>query len=170
MKLIMRALLGRGPISRIIAWRSGGWSHIDFLTPDGSGWWSAFSAVRCGVEPGCRLRPLGYYGKPKKESRIELNLTKVQWNRFWLAIGSTDGLPYDKTGLFNSFVLGSARDWRTLDSFWCSEWFIWALEQSGFINPLNGSITSVDPGQALAIASAFGVPHEGTIQGVDNSH
>jgi hypothetical protein len=153
----MRALLGSGVVSSAIAWRSGGWSHVDFLSANERGWWSAFSVVRCGVPPGCQLRPLDYYGTPKKEARIVIDIPKAQWTDFWRLVKKTEGAPYDKSGLVDSFILGSQRKWRELDSFWCSEWFVWALEGCGRIDSLHEAITSVDPGMALGIASAVGV-------------
>ena len=165
--LTARFLLGWDLESKIISWRSGGLSHVDFLAADGSGYWSAFSVPVPGFTPGsivpagCNLRPLNYYGTPKLVKYVQIELDQEQWDAFWKLVKSTEGCPYDKTGLIDTFVLmrqiRPPRKWRDTDSFWCSEWWTWLLEGCGRIHPLHGFITHVDPGMALGITSSHAI-------------
>jgi hypothetical protein len=164
--LTARFLLGWNLESKVIGWRSGGLSHVDFLAADGSGWWSAYSVELPGFTPGstirsgCMLRPLDYYGTPKRVEVVRIEVTQEEWDAFWSLVKSTEGAPYDKTGLVDSFILMRAikppRKWRATDSFWCSEWWTWLLEGCKRIHPLHDMITHVDPGMALAITSSHG--------------
>src|ERR1700733_4500028 len=120
--LTARFLLGWDFSSKIISWRSGGPSHVDFLADDESGWWSAFSVAVPGfepgrtIEPGCRKRPKNYYGTPKHVTYVRIGMTSEEWGAFWGLVESTKGAPYDTSGLLSSFVLMRAitppRKWR----------------------------------------------------------
>ena len=165
--LTARFLLGWGPSSTLISWRSGGLSHVDFLAADGSGYWSAYSVAVPGfikgsiIAAGCRWRPLNYYGTPKSVQFVRIELTPEQWGGFWRLVEATEGRPYDKTGLIDTFVfmrqIRPPRDWREDDSFWCSEWWTWLLEGCKRIQPLHQFITHVDPGMALGITSSHAI-------------
>ena len=165
--LTARFLLGWDISSKIISWRSGGPSHVDFLADDESGWWSAFSVkvpgfIKGGIIPsGCWKRPRDYYGTPKHVTYVRIGMTSEEWGAFWSLVEQTKGCAYDTTGLLDTFVLmrqiGPPRDWRAKDSFWCSEWWTWLLEGCKRIQPLHQLITHVDPGMALGISSSHAI-------------
>ena len=147
-----RYLRGLGVSSRLIEYRSGGFSHVDVWDPSGRGWWCAYSIEVCGVPPGVQLRPPDYYTQLEHSVVLDLDVTDEQFDHFWDFAHHTQGQPYDSHGLIEVFVEG--RNWREDGAWWCSEWWIGGIESAGRIGRLHDMITEVTPGDAFMLTCA----------------
>jgi hypothetical protein len=101
------------------------YSHVDFRLTDGS-------LLGARMDGGVLIRKPGY----SNFSDTRLYVVDGADYDAWLKVLKTQlGKPYDKTGLFSTFVFN--RDWRSPDSWFCSELQAWAAEQCGspLLNP-----------------------------------
>src|SRR5690348_3991201 len=113
-----------------------GWSHVDAMLPDGSLLGSRNDTNIVDGKtygPGVQIRPPGYKNFALIR-QINLLAPPHMTADFYAFINAQIGKPYDKTAIWG-FAAG--RDWRTPDSWFCSElqtaalekcgWFPWAL-------------------------------------------
>jgi hypothetical protein len=112
---------------------------IDLAVPDGS----ALGASDQGVHSACfKGNPCGVGIRPSEYQpfglRRRMILETDKATEIIAAAATQLGKPFDSSGLWD-FVEDSfpgARDWRSADSWWCSELGIWSLEQGGFFPTL----------------------------------
>lgn len=142
--------------SRVIAWYGHGLpvSHVDIVEPNGDLLGARSDSVG-GQPPGVRVRPPGY-AEWAFRLRVSLPCTDEVERRaheFWR---SQVGKPYDTRGLLGRFFVG--RDWRSPDSWWCSELAARGLERdvSGyFTHALVSNSGGIDPADLVLVLSAL---------------
>ncbi len=145
---------GRGISSKAIAWFGGGaYSHIDVITPDHklrgarSDWWGS-------IPPGYQDRPMGYLdGTLTKRTTFTLAVSPTMEENYWRFSNAQMGKPYDSRGIWG-FVFGK-RDWRAVDSWFCSEEVAANLEIAGICPNLFEGANRVDPGDCAFILCAL---------------
>lgn len=131
-----------------------GWSHVDAVLPDCNllGSRSDTSYLNGTEYPaGVQIRPPGYHNFANIR-RIDLPFTPGATDIFYTFMESQIGKPYDKTAIWG-FAAG--RDWRTADSWFCSELIACGLETCGFFPfPLATPINKIDPDDLYLAISA----------------
>jgi hypothetical protein len=114
--------------SRLIQLYQRGWpSHVDAVRADGMLLGARADAL-AGCPAGVQLRPPNY----KKFSRVEiisLPCSAQVEATFWDFLNAQLGKPYDKKAIL-AFIV--QRDWRELDTWFCSELIFMGLEESRF--------------------------------------
>jgi hypothetical protein len=103
----------------------GPWSHVDAVLEDGSLLGSRDDVVG-GKPSGVQIRPAGYLNF-KDEKILSIPCDDPIAKLFYATWASQIGKPYDQTAIL-AFVL--ERDWRAMDSWFCSEGVTWAAEQA----------------------------------------
>ena len=108
--------------SSVIRWFShSDFSHVDIVNSMGK----LIGARSDTKTPGVAIREPGYVHFTKTV-QVELEGTPN-----WEWLNKQIGKPYDKTGLFRSFLF-SDHSWGHDNSWWCSELGLAFLENSGF--------------------------------------
>jgi hypothetical protein len=140
-----------GPGSRLIRWFThSDYSHVDIII-DGYRWGARFDYPVNG-KTGVQVR-LPNYAVFTRDDRLRIPVPPAQ-----LAIAE-DWLcqqldkPYDRDGLFASFVFGRA-DWRNDGKWWCSELGMAFLEHAG-IPRCRIHQNRIAPNDLYIYASAF---------------
>src|SRR5579859_2533792 len=104
-------------------------SHVDIITPDG---YRIGARSDCPVSgsAGVQKRAMNY-APFSRDVRLVIpcSPTEADYATDWLL--DQLGKPYDKTGLFRSFLFDDV-DWRNEDSWWCSELACVFLEKASF--------------------------------------
>jgi hypothetical protein len=137
--------------SKLIEWYDHGlYSHVDIVLPDGS-LLGARDDVIYGVPKGVQIRPAGYVAG-FTTLKVELEATDVVAAEFYRLAYSQIGKAYDSTAIAG---FAANRDWRAADSWFCSEFFMWCLEGSGFVHKLSAPCNKIAPDDALLVCSAF---------------
>lgn len=138
--------------SRAIGYFGAGYySHIDAVTPQGY-----LRGARADVitPRGGRPIPAGFQDRPQhyerwaRATRYTITVSEKQYRRYWDFSDAQLGKPYDKHGLFDTFILG--RDWRDDGQWWCSEEVARNLEVALIID-LPAELHSVNPGDCAFI-------------------
>jgi hypothetical protein len=150
---------GRGFISRGIGWFGGGYSHIDVYTPKGF-LRGARSDVLCGVPAGYQDRPDNYDKNISQYTIFSLPVSPAQEAMYWEFSDRQLGKPYDKRGIAG-FALGY-RDWRSPDSWYCSEEVQANAEYGGIFRPLPAELWRVDPADNAFQLCALGASWQTT--------
>lgn len=143
----IRFCTGNGPISAAIrAAEYGFWaSHAEAVMPDGN-------IIGAHADGGVLEREPGYdEGSNTMELYISLECTEEQERQFCEFMHSQLGKPYDKLAIA-AFMLG--RDWRTHESWFCSELVAAALEHCGWLPPLCVEVNHVSPRDLILLLSA----------------
>lgn len=129
----------------------GAFSHVDCLLPDGR-YLGARDDILAGVPRGVQIRPPGYF-KFQGQLLVEIRPPMLLCRAFYNFIAEQLGKPYDVTGLVSNFALD--RDWRSADSWWCSELHGAALETGILSKPLATPLNKLTPdGLALVAQGA----------------
>ena len=145
--------------SKIIGFFSHGaaWSHVDAVLPDGRLLGARYDrtgiTAECpdGCAPGVQIRPADYKQFSRKR-KLHLPCPQPMADRFNDFLHSQLGKPYDTRALIG-FATG--RDWRTPDSWFCSELVARGLELSGwFPYPLATPVDKIDPDDLYLAISA----------------
>lgn len=150
----LQFVLGPDVSSKAIAWfSSGNLSHVDAVLADGS-LLGARSDHVGGQPPGVQIRPADYAAWPLKV-RIEIRATQEQEVAYKRFLFSQINKPYDSSAIWG-FAAG--RDWRSPDSWFCSELQAAALEKACvFPTKLYLGANKITPvGLALAVTAAGG--------------
>ena len=155
-------VLGTGWTSRLIAYRSGNFSHVDFVMPAGYGYppgslLGARSDVLLGIPPGVRVRPANYE-KWANTLVLTKHVPKAQEAAVYNYALSQLGKPYDVQSIMG-FITGhypKTEDWRDPSAFFCDEFLVLALEKGGVIPTLVLTPNRIDPGGASLVLSAAG--------------
>jgi uncharacterized protein YycO len=137
--------------SRLIQWYDHGeFAHVDTVLPDGT-LLGARDDVMDGCPAGVQIRPADYQqGYTLK--RVTLPCTDAQQKAYYDFVTAQIGKPYDSTAIA-AFAVG--RDWRTPDSWFCSELCAAALEESGVVPPLSAPCNKIAPDDLLLLLSAL---------------
>lgn len=118
--------------SALIRWFSAGpFSHVDAIIPEGiygrPGWLVGARMGRVGGQPpGVWARPPNY-AEFTRRTVARIPASDDQVIAFWRFVRAQIGKPYDTSAIWG-FVAG--RDWRSVNSWFCSEIFARALEPS----------------------------------------
>lgn len=131
-----------------------GWcSHCDAVMPDGS-LLGARSDVVGGKPAGVQIRPPSYEVWTRIE-RVSLEATPEQEAAFYAFLREQIGKPYDSIAIA-AFAIG--RDWRSPNSWFCSELQAAALEASKwFPKPLSSVANEITPRDLLLVVSPWAV-------------
>lgn len=129
----------------------GQWSHVDLVLPDGS-LLGARSDKILGIPPGVQVRPSTYANFTSKQI-VALPCADHQAEAAYEFAHEQIGKPYDATAIL-AFAIG--RDWRSDDSWFCSELAAAAIEMCGII-PYKLAVTEnkVTPGDLFLICSVL---------------
>lgn len=133
-----------------------GWpSHVDIVWPDGRLLGARSDTITVGGEtipPGVQFRPQNYEIWTRAE-RIDIDANDLVLTKFYNFLEAQVGKPYDKTAIA---AFPFQRDWRELDSWFCSELFVAALEASTFFpQSLSNAANEITPRDALLLVSPW---------------
>lgn len=156
----LQFVLGRGISSRAIAWFSAGhFSHVDTVLPDGRLLGSRSDTIKepdgSETPPGVEVRQAGYAAKDWVQ-RVVMELTVADGNKarsYYNYLFDELGKPYDKTAIWG-FAAG--RDWRSADSWYCSELAMAMLEKAGIVPLVYSPSNKITPVSLACIFSALG--------------
>lgn len=150
-EIAIRFIRGAGWDSRIIEHRQRSWcSHTEACT--------LFSATTFGamLRGGVRERWTSdsvYRGVTRKET-WRIPVSDEARDAFWKFLREQIRKPYDWRAIV-SFGLGE-RDWRTPDSWFCSELMIAALEAASVVHFAGEShVDRIDPGTAYLLVTSL---------------
>lgn len=137
--------------SRLIQWFDhGAFAHVDTVMPDGT-LLGARDDVMAGYPAGVQFRGADYQqGYTLK--RVALPCTDEQEKAYYDFVIAQIGKPYDEKAIA-AFAVG--RDWRTPDSWFCSELNAAGLEASGVVPPLSAPVNKIAPDDLLLVLSAL---------------
>lgn len=132
-------------------------SHVDILIPGEGLLGVSGEDAKCHDTGGVLLRPFNPwpYKGPPKTARLKIGESKA-FDIIQLA-RSQLGKPFDNTALwdFLSDKPGD-RDWRNTESWFCSEFVIWCLEQGKFFSyPLVVAKNRVTPADSLLLLNPY---------------
>lgn len=148
----LQFVLGTGISSQAIAWFSAGsFSHVDAILPSGLLIGARSDAVG-GMPPGVQMRP-AFYEKWKRRVVMSLSVTPDKERKFYEFLMAQIGKPYDSTAIWG-FAAG--RDWRSADSWICSELQAAALEVAGISPLLYSPVNKITPVALAIVMSALG--------------
>lgn len=120
-------------------------SHAEALMPDGT----LFGAHYDG---GVQARPKGYDAATmQRELYVQLPCPGSVEDNFLGFLRAQLGKPYDLEAIAG---LVAGRDWRSPDSWFCSELQAAALESAGYFLPLAAGAAKITPRDLLLIVSA----------------
>lgn len=134
----------------IRAFDHGLYSHVDALLPNGS-LLGARTGADGAIGPGVQVRPAAY-AEFAALKRVQLHTSDACADAFYGFMRNQIGKPYD-----HSAIMGFAldRDWRTPDSWFCSELVAAALEAAKFFNfDLAAPANKITPADLLLALSA----------------
>ena len=161
-------VLGTGFSSRLISYRSGGPSHVDFVMPAGYGYapGSLLGARSDTLTPlgyaiaipaGVQVRPANYE-KWKQTWVLTKHVSKAQERAVYGFALEQVGKPYDVEGIL-SFITGRyphSDNWRDPSAWFCDELGVRALEVGKVIPELPLTPNRIDPGGLLIAAGSAG--------------
>lgn len=132
--------------SNIIKRFSRGWcSHVDAVLPDGR-------LLGARFDGGVAIRAPDYEVFARK-LQVRLQTADEVVTAFHDALYSQIGKPYDKTAIV-AFALD--RNWQEDDSWMCSEYQAWGLQQANFFpHPLAAIDSQITPRDLLLVVSPF---------------
>lgn len=155
--ITLQFVLGGGLPSQAIAWFSaGGFSHVDAVGPNGQLYGARSDRVGL-IDPGVQWRLPGY-ANWKQRVVMSLPVAGTTEKLFWDFLLSQQYKPYDSSAIWG---FASGRDWRTKDSWFCSELQAAALEASGASPDLYTPINKITPAALALVMSALGATCEG---------
>lgn len=137
--------------SQLIQWFDHGeYAHVDSVMPDGL-LLGARNDVMAGFPVGVQLRAPDYQ-QDYTLKRVTVPCTDAQQKAYYDFVLAQVGKAYDQKAIA-AFVVG--RDWRTPDSWFCSELCAAALEESGVVPPLSAPSNKIAPDDLLLVLSAL---------------
>lgn len=141
---------GRALSSSAISWFSSGhFSHVDIVLPDGR-LLGARSDNADGIK-GVAIRRADYEVWNKRVV-FTLNVSQSQAALAYSFATAQIGKPYDHTAILAFMV---DRDWRSPDSWFCSELVMATLENAGILGPLYLAANKITPVAAALTVSAL---------------
>lgn len=151
-------VLGQGISSRLIAWFGqgyGGWSHVDFLMPDGSCLGARSDVVTAegkAYPAGVEIRPAGYETW-KRRSVMRLACTERQASHARSFLRKQIGCGYDKADIWG-FILG--REMKTEGEWVCSAVQLEMMETVGLIPRMHVTPQQCPPNMLFSVINAIG--------------
>ncbi len=145
--ITLRFVTCNDPISAAIrVGEYGFWaSHAEALMPDGT-------LLGAHYDGGVQARPRGYDAAiMERELYVKLPCSVTIEAAFLNFLRAQLGKPYDLEAIAG---LVAERDWRSPDSWYCSELQAAALESSGCFLPLAAGAAKITPRDLLLIVSA----------------
>jgi hypothetical protein len=149
----LRFVTGNSWISNAIrAGERDGWcTHVEAVMPDGT-------LLGAHLDGGVQARPAGYdKADMTRELFVALDTgiggfdgTTKQDRGFWDFLRAQLGKPYDTGAVLG---LGVGRNWRTADSWFCSELIAAALEICGYLPKLSAADNHISPRDLLLVLS-----------------
>jgi uncharacterized protein YycO len=127
--ILLRFVEGGGWDSKVIRWDTRcHYSHVECLDPAGAS--VTYGAM---LQGGVKRRA---FGDPEYKGAVNFKVvgigaTEAQQDAFYQFVFSQLGKPYDWKAIV-SFGLGE-RDWRSPNSWFCSELMVGALEAAGML-------------------------------------
>lgn len=143
----LRFVTGSDFVSNAIRFgeRDGWCTHVEALTADGAGYLGA------RLDGGVAVKPIGYDAATRtRELAVELPMAADAETAFRAFLDAQLGKPYDITAVAG---LAIGRDWRTSDSWFCSELQAAALEACGFVPRLAAADNHISPRDLLLVLS-----------------
>jgi hypothetical protein len=127
--IVLQFVRGTDFGAKAIEWFSHGadFSHVDTVLPDGA-LLGARDDLVGGAARGVQIRSPAYVGG-STVLRVGLDCPLEVRNAYYDFIHLQVGKPYDESGIA-AFIFG--RNWRTPDSWFCSELTGFGLEKAGF--------------------------------------
>ena len=120
-------------------------SHVEAVMPDGK-------LLGAHYEGGVLAREKGYdAGKMERELIVSLPCDDATAQKFHDFLRGELGKPYDLRAIAS---LVAERDWRTPDSWFCSELQTAALEASAWMPKLADDVAKITPRDLLLIVSS----------------
>jgi hypothetical protein len=120
-------------------------SHVEAVMPDGS-------LLGAHYDGGVQSRLKGYDAATiQREEIVSLPCADAVEQKFLDFLCGQIGKPYDLEAIVG---LVAQRDWRSPDSWFCSELQAAALEESGYMLPLAADVAKITPRDLLLIVSA----------------
>ena len=120
-------------------------SHAEALMPDGT-------LLGAHYDGGVQARPKGYDAAiMQRELYVSLPCASSVETAFLDFLRGQLGKPYDLAAIAG---LVAQRDWRSPDSWFCSELIAAALEASGYLPALPADVAKITPRDLLLIVSA----------------
>lgn len=144
--MILRFVTGNDWISNAIrVGEHDGWpTHTEALMPEGG-------YLGAHLSGGVMIRPIGYDdGSRTRELLITIDASKDQNDKFHAFLKAQIGKPYDKAAIAG---LALNRNWRTPDSWFCSELMAAALEECGYLFKLSVTDNHISPRDLLLVLS-----------------
>ena len=144
--IVLQFAQGSDLFAKTIEWYGGGplYSHVDTVLPDGS-------LLGARVDGGVQVRPAGYLGA-ETVLRVEIPVGDPMTDAYYNGVKAEIGKPYDVNGILG-FVAG--RDWRSPESWFCSELVAAKLEGCGYWPfPLASPSNKVTPPNLILVLSA----------------
>lgn len=150
--ITLQFVAGEGIGSKAIEIFERGWcSHVDAVLADGTLLGARSDAVG-GKPPGVQIRPPAYETWARVQ-RVDLWCTPAQQTDWLNFLEAQIGKPYDSTAIVAFAV---QRDWREIDSWFCSELQAAALESCGWLpGPLANPSNEITPRDLLLIVSPW---------------
>lgn len=131
-------------------------SHVDIVLPEGllgaSGKDDSLKDIG-----GVLIRPFNPWPYRVKV-QVKIPCTLDIYNKVISNAKGQLGKPFDNAALWDFLGEGkeSNRDWRSLDSWFCSELFIWSMEEAGFFPyPLAVCKNRVSPADSLIMLNPY---------------
>jgi uncharacterized protein YycO len=119
--------------------------HAEAVMPDGTLLGAHFSG-------GVQIRPKGYDAAiVKREEIVSLPCSDAVEQSFLDFLKSQIGKPYDFEAIA---ALVIERNWRSPESWFCSELQTAALERAGYLLPLAADVAKITPRDLLILLSA----------------
>jgi hypothetical protein len=132
-------------------WTAGPYSHVDTVLPDGR-LLGARSDTVGGAPPGVQIRTPGY-APFSHIVQVELPATPEEEVAFHNFEVEQLGKPYDSSAIWG---FATDRDWRTPDSWFCSEEKLAGLETAAWCPRLDIPANKVSPVALYLIVTARG--------------
>jgi len=153
MKIRFRFARGPAWTSRLIEWFGGGlYSHVDVFLANGMLIGARSDFIPKGTPAGVQIRPPDYL-KGQASKILSLEVSSAEAGSFYSFLLLQKGKPYDRIAILG-FATG--RDWRSKDSWFCSELVAAALEEAGIAPHLAFTPNKISPNGLALILSALG--------------
>ena len=130
--------------------RSGPYSHVDTVLPDGR-LLGARSDEVGGAPAGVQIRDPGYVGSNRSCASTWRPATSRRKSSYDFA-RSQIGKPYDEQAIL-AFVAG--RNWQDPEAWFCSELVAAGLEYASIVLPLAAPTAKITPADLILILSAI---------------
>ncbi len=126
-------------------------SHVDIITPSGRR-----LGARSDHGPGVRMRS-PHYAKFTLDCRLRVECSAAQARGAYDWLDDQVGKPYDKYGLFASFLFDRPAAWWDEKAWWCSE-LATVFVAKAIGKPCRTPASRVSPNDCYIYAGCFAAP------------